>query len=112
MSRCRIPPHPPYGCILRGADEIVKTLTIAAAQSATIRPMRTAVYPGSFDPLTNGHLDIIRRGTRLFDRFVVAVLENEGKSPLFSVAERKELIARCTADMPGVKVQSFSGLLI
>ena len=52
---------------------------------ATIFAMRVAVYPGSFDPLTNGHLDIIRRGTRLFDRFLVAVLENEGKSPLFSV---------------------------
>ena len=74
--------------------------------------MRTAVYPGSFDPLTNGHLDIIRRGVRLFDRFLVAVLENEGKSPLFSVAERKELIARCTGGMPAVEVHSFSGLLI
>ncbi len=79
---------------------------------ATIFAMRTAVYPGSFDPLTNGHLDIIRRGTRLFDRFLVAVLENEGKSPLFSVAERKELIARCTAGMPNVEVHSFSGLLV
>ena len=74
--------------------------------------MRVAVYPGSFDPLTNGHLDIIRRGTRLFDRFLVAVLENEGKSPLFGVAERKELIARCTAGLPTVEVHSFSGLLI
>jgi len=74
--------------------------------------MHTAVYPGSFDPLTNGHLDIIRRGTRLFDRLLVAVLENEGKSPLFGVAERKELIARCTAGMPAVEVHSFSGLLV
>jgi pantetheine-phosphate adenylyltransferase len=74
--------------------------------------MRIAVYPGSFDPLTNGHLDIIRRGTNLFDRMIVAVLENEGKSPLFSVAERKELIAQCTAGIPGVDVQSFSGLLV
>lgn len=74
--------------------------------------MRIAVYPGSFDPLTNGHLDIIRRATRLFDLVVVAVLENEGKSPLFSVAERKELIVRCTTGMEGVDVQSFSGLLV
>src|SRR5258707_15462803 len=80
--------------------------------SATIFPMRTAVYPGSFDLLTNGHLDIIRRGTRLFDRLLVAVLENEGKSPLFSVGERMELIAQCTRSMPGVEVHSFSGLLV
>src|SRR5438477_10473489 len=74
--------------------------------------MRTAVYPGSFDPLTNGHLDIIRRGTRLFDRMLVAVLENEGKSPLFTVAERMEIIARCTHDLPAVQIHSFSGLLV
>jgi pantetheine-phosphate adenylyltransferase len=74
--------------------------------------MRVAVYPGSFDPLTNGHLDIIRRGTRLFDRLLVSVLEKEGKSPLFSVAERMELIVRCVEDIPGVEVHSFSGLLV
>lgn len=74
--------------------------------------MRIAVYPGSFDPLTNGHLDIIRRATRLFDRVLVSVLENEGKSPLFSVAERMELIARCTSSIPDVEVHSFSGLLV
>jgi pantetheine-phosphate adenylyltransferase len=74
--------------------------------------MRAAVYPGSFDPLTNGHLDIIRRGTRLFDKILVAVLENEGKSPLFSVAERMELISKCTRGIPSVEVHSFSGLLV
>ena len=74
--------------------------------------MRVAVYPGSFDPLTNGHLDLIRRGTALFDRVIVAVLENEGKSPLFSVAERMQLITQCTAGIDGVEVQSFSGLLV
>jgi pantetheine-phosphate adenylyltransferase len=74
--------------------------------------MRIAVYPGSFDPLTNGHLDIIRRAARLFDRTYVAVLENEGKSPLFSVPERMELILRCTSGIDGVEVHSFSGLLV
>jgi pantetheine-phosphate adenylyltransferase len=74
--------------------------------------MRVAVYPGSFDPLTNGHLDIIRRSVRLFDRLLVSVLENEGKSPLFSVAERMELIQRCVHNMPAVEVHSFSGLLV
>src|SRR5688572_27253936 len=71
--------------------------------------MRIAVYPGSFDPLTNGHLDIIRRAARLFDRVLVAVLENEGKAPLFSTPERMELILRCTDGIEGVSVHSFSG---
>ena len=74
--------------------------------------MHNCVYPGSFDPLTNGHLDIIKRATRLFDRVLVSVLENEGKAPLFSVAERMELISRCIQDIPGVEVHSFSGLLV
>jgi pantetheine-phosphate adenylyltransferase len=74
--------------------------------------MRIAVYPGSFDPLTNGHLDIIRRATQLFDVVIVSVLENEGKSPLFTVPERMELILRCTQDIPGVQVRSFNGLLV
>jgi pantetheine-phosphate adenylyltransferase len=74
--------------------------------------MRIAVYPGSFDPLTNGHLDIIRRATNLFDIVVVAVLENEGNAPLFTVPERMELILRCTEGMRGVEVRSFNGLLV
>ncbi len=83
------------------------------SRSGTITTdMRSAVFPGSFDPLTNGHLDLIRRGTRLFDRVIIAVLENEGKAPLFTVPERMELIRVCTRDMPNVDVQSFSGLLV
>ena len=74
--------------------------------------MHVAVYPGSFDPLTNGHLDIIRLAVPLFDHIYVAVLENEGKAPLFTVAERMEFISRCTSDIPEVTVQSFSGLLV
>jgi pantetheine-phosphate adenylyltransferase len=74
--------------------------------------IRKAVYPGSFDPITNGHLDLIQRGTRLFDRVVVAVLENEGKSPLFHVSERLELLRLTTRHMPNVEVQSFNGLLV
>src|SRR5687768_7575595 len=74
--------------------------------------MRKAVYPGSFDPITNGHLDLIQRGTPLFDRVIVAVLENEGKAPLFPVSERMELLRHTTRHMPSVEIHSFSGLLV
>jgi pantetheine-phosphate adenylyltransferase len=72
---------------------------------------RIAVYPGSFDPIHNGHLDIIERCRPLFDEVVVAVLQNEGKQPLFSVQERVELIRELVDGRP-VRVESFSGLLV
>lgn len=71
-----------------------------------------AVYPGSFDPVTNGHLDIIRRGSRLFDRIVVAILRNPEKKPLFSLEERKRVLGLATAGIPNVSVDSFDGLLV
>lgn len=71
-----------------------------------------AVYPGSFDPLTNGHVDIITRGARLFDRIVVAILVNAEKSPLFSTAERVEIARLVFKDMPSVEIDTFDGLLV
>jgi pantetheine-phosphate adenylyltransferase len=73
---------------------------------------RIAVYPGSFDPLTSGHVDIILRGAKLFDRIIVAVLTNEAKTPLFSVEERLAIIRETFADAPNVEADQFTGLLI
>lgn len=71
-----------------------------------------AVYPGSFDPVTNGHLDIITRGAKVFDKVIVAVLHNRNKIPLFSVEERLELLKIATKDLPNVEVDHFNGLLV
>ena len=71
-----------------------------------------AVYPGSFDPLTNGHVDIIERGSRLFDRIVIAVLVNLEKSPLFTVPERVEIAREAFREWPNVEVDTFDGLLV
>ena len=71
-----------------------------------------ALYPGSFDPITNGHLDLIQRGARLFDRLIVSILRNERKEPLFSVEERAEMLREVVADYPNVEVDSFDGLLV
>ncbi|HKF67661.1 MAG TPA: pantetheine-phosphate adenylyltransferase [Vicinamibacterales bacterium] len=71
-----------------------------------------AVYPGSFDPLTNGHVDIIERGARLFDRIIVAILVNAEKSPLFTMAERVEIARKVFTDHPNVEVDTFEGLLV
>lgn len=74
--------------------------------------MRTAIYPGSFDPLTNGHLDVVRRAAKLFDRIVIAVAENESKQPLFTLAERVALVKKAVAHLPNVQTDSFNGLLV
>ena len=71
-----------------------------------------AIYPGSFDPITNGHLDLIGRGSRLFDHLVVAVLTNLEKEPLFNIEERVEMLRQVTADIENVSVDTFSGLLV
>ncbi len=72
----------------------------------------TALCPGTFDPVTNGHVDIIERAAHQFDRVVVAVLENPGKEPLFGVEERVAMLKEATADLQGVEIAAFSGLLV
>jgi len=74
--------------------------------------MKIAVYPGSFDPVTCGHLDIIKRSAALFDKVIVAVLNNSQKTPLFTVEERIDFIKKCTKDIPNCEVCSFCGLLV
>ncbi len=74
--------------------------------------MRVAVYPGSFDPITLGHLDIIQRGAHTFDKLIVAVATNEDKNPIFSVEERKEMISKVVGSIPNVEIDSFNGLTI
>ena len=73
--------------------------------------MKIAIYPGSFDPVTSGHLNIIRRAANIFDKLIVCVMVNSGKNPMFSQKERVELIRRVTADLPNVEVDSSNELL-
>jgi len=74
--------------------------------------VKIAVYPGTFDPVTNGHLDIIHRSAKVFDKLIVAVLNNTSKNPLFTVEERTELLRKATSDLPNVEIDSFRDLLI
>lgn len=74
--------------------------------------MRTAIYPGSFDPLTNGHLDVIQRATKLFDRVIVAVAKSESKHPLFTLEERLELVRKAVRSLRNVETDAFDGLLV
>ena len=74
--------------------------------------MRTVIYPGSFDPLTNGHLDLIQRAAKLFDKVIVAVANSDSKAPLFSLSERVELVTLAINNMPNVESDAFDGLLV
>jgi len=71
-----------------------------------------AIYPGTFDPLTNGHLDLIERGSKIFDELIVAILKNPEKDPLFTVNERKEVLLRMTKRFANVRIDTFDGLLV
>ncbi|MBE3574045.1 MAG: pantetheine-phosphate adenylyltransferase [Firmicutes bacterium] len=74
--------------------------------------MKIAVYPGSFDPVTNGHLDVIERAARLFDHLIIAVAQNQAKTPLFSVEERLDMLRACTRHLVNVSVDSYSSLTV
>jgi len=74
--------------------------------------MRVAVYPGTFDPVTHGHLDLVGRGRQLVDELVIAILRNEDKQPMFSIEERLTLLREAVAPWPNVSVDSFDGLLV
>ena len=78
----------------------------------TTSPGVVAIYPGSFDPITNGHLDLIHRGARLFDRLIVSILRNETKAPLFSVEERMDMLREVVDPYVNVRVDCFDGLLV
>ena len=71
-----------------------------------------AIYPGSFDPPTNGHLDLIQRGSKIFEELVVAVLRNSEKTPMFSLSERLQMLRELTADLSNVRIDSFNGLMV
>ncbi|HUI56636.1 MAG TPA: pantetheine-phosphate adenylyltransferase [Bryobacteraceae bacterium] len=75
-------------------------------------PSVIAIYPGSFDPITNGHLDLIQRGSRMFDKLIVSILRNDSKAPLFSVEERMDMLHEVVHVYPNVEVDSFNGLLV
>ncbi len=83
-----------------------------SADASPPRPQTVAIYPGSFDPITNGHVDIIQRGARIFDRIIVAILINREKTPLFSVEERVQMARDVFRDEPKVEVDTFDGLLV
>ena len=74
--------------------------------------MKTAIYPGSFDPVTLGHIDVIKRASKLFDNLIIGVLNNRAKTPLFSVEERVKMLEEVTKDIPNVEVKSFAGLTV
>ncbi len=86
-------------------------MSLSNSEKALTSPV-VAIYPGSFDPITNGHLDMIERGSKLFDKLIVAILENRAKHPLFDVRERKEMMREATGHFANVEIDSFDGLLV
>jgi pantetheine-phosphate adenylyltransferase len=102
--RGRIVSHPSF-------LNLIFFLVIRAA-FGNLTAMRTVIYPGSFDPLTNGHLDVVQRAAKLFDRVVVAVAKSESKTPLFTLEERLALVKVAVQNLPNVEADTFDGLLV
>jgi len=73
---------------------------------------RTAIYPGTFDPVTNGHVDLVRRSCAIFDKVIISIAPSPKKSPLFTISERLDMMRDATSDIPGVEVEAFEGLLV
>lgn len=101
-----------YSVHIRNAGDVTIDNCYAQYEECRRVTMKRAVYPGSFDPVTNGHLDIIERASRVFDEVIVVVLVNPNKNGLFDIDERVQLIKKVTTHLSNVKVESFSGLLI
>jgi pantetheine-phosphate adenylyltransferase len=97
------------GCFASLAGHKIKSVVVSPR--GTLKRV-IAIYPGTFDPPTNGHLDLIQRGAKIFDQLVVAILRNPEKVPLFSVEERLDMLRECTRPWDNVRVESFSGLLV
>ncbi|MBC8385695.1 MAG: pantetheine-phosphate adenylyltransferase [Candidatus Cloacimonetes bacterium] len=74
--------------------------------------MKIAIYPGTFDPITNGHIDVLKKAVKVFDEVIIAVAQDSGKNPIFSLDERVELCRKSTEDLPNIKVDKFSGLVV
>lgn len=96
----------------RGAPQKSRHAVCNAGFLCNFRDMRRAIYPGSFDPVTNGHLDVIERARKLFDEVIVAVAHNDQKKPLFSLEERLELLREVAGSLEGVKIAPLDGLLV
>jgi pantetheine-phosphate adenylyltransferase len=107
MALGRPGPKTPAGCRLNS-----NFLSMSDSPELPRSARVVAIYPGSFDPLTNGHLDLICRGSRLFDRLIVSVLSNTQKQPLFELDQRVQMLRETTARFPNVEVDSFAGLLV
>jgi pantetheine-phosphate adenylyltransferase len=96
---------------IKSQAKILKASRASPAQESALKRV-IAIYPGSFDPLTNGHLDLVERGSKIFDELIVAILRNPEKDPLFSLEERRAMVEEMTSRFSNVRVDTFAGLLV